>query len=185
MPVAFRSSSPASPELDFECCNVKELRAYLASGGNANRCHDGTTLLYNAARCGDDARVQLLLQSGGHDSLLVKGPNGSYPLHAAACAKAPACISLLMDAHMEKDCQFDPHQLRDSFGYTPLDNAKSDTASLQVLYQPILRVCRARMHTRTVVERHLVLPRQSLPREHCSTRAEGAGASGAEEKVFQ
>ena len=107
------------------------LQRYLGAGGDPNRCQSATTLLYHAARCGDAQRVHMLLQAGAQASLLVRGPNGNYPLHAAALARAPACIALLLDAHAAIDPRFDACAQKNSAGDSPLDSAASDAETLR------------------------------------------------------
>ena len=102
--------------------------------GDADRCVAGATLLYTAARRGDTAKVSRLLNRGDHASLLVAGPGGNYPLHAAACARAPACIALLLDRHIALDRRFDPAHLRNAVGDTPMDVAGGHDEALQALY---------------------------------------------------
>ena len=103
----------------------EDVTDYLRGGGDPNACIRGTSLLYRAARAGNADAVRSLLLGGAQESLLRPGPNGSYPMHAAACAKALDCILLLYDEHVAHDRHFHPSQLVNAFGETPLDNAGS------------------------------------------------------------
>ena len=102
-------------------CAMEELRAHLEEVGDANMFIDGTSLLYGAARSGQAKAVHLLLEAGAQQSLLDPSPTrGRYPLHAAALAQAPTCVSLLLDGHMAMERDFDPSKLTSCFSETPM-----------------------------------------------------------------
>eukprot|EP00668_Euglena_longa_P001026 GGOE01001229.1.p1 GENE.GGOE01001229.1~~GGOE01001229.1.p1 ORF type:complete len:1076 (-),score=230.93 GGOE01001229.1:200-3427(-) len=72
--------------------------------------------LYGFAAAGDVLQVATFLDREGSGPLLVPAADGSYPIHAAASSRSPACISLLIDRHLAFDRAFDPQQLTDCQG---------------------------------------------------------------------
>ena len=66
-------------------------------------CHSPQPSWRWAARQGNAAKVRRLLEAGATPSLRVPDTTfGSYPLHAAAHAQAPAAIAVLMEWHMPR-----------------------------------------------------------------------------------